>query len=125
MPFPDLMIGFFQPVAPIMWHVGTHKQKSESVTSINHNLYIKKAAVNVQMVLSLQSGLRSIRQCIPELVASGEIQRKPEKNYVCKFERKRKERILPKILIVFHAVLTFLRETSRYQRLSLLHCSTL
>ena len=40
MPFPDLTIGSFQPVAPIMWQLGTHKKKSESVTSMNHNLYI-------------------------------------------------------------------------------------
>ena len=41
-----------------------------------------------------------------------------------KFERKKKkERILQKILIFFHAVQAFLRETSQYQRLSLLHCS--
>jgi hypothetical protein len=42
------------------------------------------------MVLSLQSGLRSIRQRIPELMASAKSRKKPEKNYVCEFERKRK-----------------------------------
>ena len=30
--------------------------------------------------------------------------------------------ILPRVLIVFHAVLTFHRERSRYQRLPLLRC---
>jgi hypothetical protein len=38
------------------------------------------------MVLSLQSGLRSIRQRIPELAASGQSQRKPKENYVREFE---------------------------------------
>ena len=75
------------------------------------------------MVLSLQSGLRSFRQRIPELMARIKSQRKPQKNCVCKFERKKKrKRILQKILIVFHALLAFLRGTSRYRRLSLLRC---
>ena len=39
-----------------------------------------KAGVDVQMVLSLQSGLQSIRQRIPELMDNEENQRKPEKN---------------------------------------------
>ena len=39
-----------------------------------------KAGVDVQMVLSLQSGLQSIHQCIPELMDNEENQRKPEKN---------------------------------------------
>ena len=78
------------------------------------------------MVLSLQSGIRSIRQRIPELTASGKSQRKPEKELCMKFERereKKKEGILQKILIALQAVLAFFRETSRYQHLSLLHCS--
>ena len=37
--------------------------------------------------------------------------------------QQKKEKNLQKILIVFHAVLAFLRETSQYQRLSLLQCS--
>ena len=73
-----------------MWHVGTHKQKSESVTSISHNLRGKKAAVNVQMGFSLQSGLRSIRQRIPELMASGKSQRKPEKYYASSNTKERR-----------------------------------
>jgi hypothetical protein len=81
------MIGFFRPVVPITWHLGTHKRKSDSVATLNHNLlHEKKTAINVQMVLSLQSGLRSIRQRILELAASGKSQRKPEKNYVREFE---------------------------------------
>ena len=38
---------------------------------------------------------------------------------------KEKKSILQKILIVLHAVLAFLRETSRYQRLYLLHRSAI
>ena len=35
--FPDLMIGLFLPLAPIiMWHFGTHKKKSDPVVSLNH-----------------------------------------------------------------------------------------
>ena len=45
-----------------------------------------KAGVDVQMVLSLQSGLQSIRQRIPELMASGMNQRKPEIYLFIKFE---------------------------------------
>ena len=41
-----------------------------------------KPVVNVQMVLSYQLGLRSIRRRIPELMASGKSQRKPEKKIV-------------------------------------------
>jgi hypothetical protein len=44
------------------------------------------------MVLSLQSGLRSIRQRIPELMASGKSQRKPGGKKCMKFERKKKEK---------------------------------
>ena len=50
----------------------------------------KKAAVNVQMGLSLQSGLRSIRQCILELMASGKSQRKPEKYYASSNAKERR-----------------------------------
>ena len=75
------------------------------------------------MVLSFQSGHRSIRQHIPEPMARRMSQKKPEKIYVRKFELNEKETILQKTLIVFHALLAFLRETSRHQRLSLLHSS--
>ena len=109
-----------------MWQLGTHKQKSDSV-SISKleiiNYCVKNQLVNVQTVLSLQSGLRSIRQRIPELMASGKSQRKPEKILRMKFELKKGVKILQKIRIVFHVVLAFLRGTCQYQRLSLLHCS--
>ena len=78
-------------------------------------------AVNVQMALSLQSGLRSVRQCIPELMASGQSQRKPE-NFNIWSSNEKKDGILQKKLIVFPAVLAFLREMIRYQHLTLLHC---
>jgi hypothetical protein len=38
------------------------------------------------------------------------------------WNREEKERILPRIRIVFHAVPTFPRGTSQYQRLLLLRC---
>ena len=75
------MIGFFPPDVPIMWHLGTHKKRSNSGASLNNKLLHEKS-VNVQMVLSLRSGIQSIRQRIPELMASGKSQMKPEKNYV-------------------------------------------
>ena len=37
-------------------------------------------------------------------------------------QNEKKKVILQRILIVFHAVLAFPQETSRYQRLPLLHC---
>ena len=79
--------------------------------------------MNVQMALSLQSERRLIRQCIPELAANGQSQRKSEENYPVRTQLKKREKILQRIPIVFHAVLAFLRETSRCQRLSLLHSS--
>ena len=120
------MIGFFLRVDPIMWRLGTHKQKSNLVAGLNHKLLCEKAADNVQMVLSLQSGLQSIHQRIPELMASGKSQRKPENFYELNSntkKKKKKESIVQKILIVFHVEQAFLRETSQYQRSSLLHCS--
>ena len=77
------------------------------------------------MVLSFQSKLRLIRQRTLVLTASGQNQKKPEKNV--SFGRKRKQRsILQRILIAFHAVPAFLQEMSQCQRLYLLllnHCS--
>ena len=87
---------------------------------------MRKAAVNVQMVLSLQSRLQPIRQRIQERLANGKSQKKSlkKKKSSVKFERQKNiERFLQKILIVLHAVLSFLRGTSQYRRLSLLHCS--
>ena len=81
-----------------------------------------KAAVNIQMVLSFQSRLQSIRQRIPKPTASAECQRKPEK--ICNWTPKKK-RILQRILIVFHAVAAFPWERSPYQRLPLLRCSAI
>ena len=77
------------------------------------------------MVLSLQSKLQLIRRRIPEQLANGKSQRKFEKKKIkCEIRTpKKKERILQKILIVLRAVLSFLRGTSQYRRLSLLHCS--
>ena len=46
-----------------------------------------------------------------------------KKIIVCSSNAKERKGILQKTLIVFHAVLALLQETSRYQRLSLLHCS--
>lgn len=56
----------------------------------------------------------SISQRIPELAASGQSQKKPEEDYAVRTQLKRKESILQKILIVFHGVLAFLRETSTF-----------
>ena len=82
---------------------------------------VKRKLKNVQMVLYLQSRLRSIRQHILGLVARIKCQRKPKKNYACMFERKRKGRISQKKPSFLHAVLPFLQETSRCHCLSLLH----
>ena len=79
--------------------------------------------MNVQMAPSLQSEHRLILQRIPEPAANGQSQRKPEEIYVVPTELERKEKILQRIPIAFHAVQAFLRETSRGRRLSLLHSS--
>ena len=86
------MIGFFLRVDPIMWRLGTHKQKSNLVAGLNHKLLCEKAADNVQMVLSLQSGLQSIHQRIPELMASEKSRRKPENFYVLNSNTKKKRK---------------------------------
>ena len=57
-------------------------QVSNSVASFNQKILCEKELVNVQRVLSLQSRLQSIRQCVPKMVAKTKSQRKPEKKYV-------------------------------------------
>ena len=66
----------------------------------------------------LKLRLPSIRQRIPELMASGKNQTKSENgNKLCKLELKRKGKNHTKLLIALHGVLTFLQETSQCQRL--------
>ena len=118
------MIGPFLPVDPILWHSGTHKKESDSVASINHNFLYETSCQRTN------GAFLSIRASINSSTYSGtdgqwkEPKETWKKNRV-KFKRKGKERTLQKILIVFHAVLAFPPEMSRYQRLSLLRRSAM
>jgi hypothetical protein len=114
------------PFPPIMWHLGTHKQESiqYTVASLNHIwLLCQNYLSTYKWCFLCNQGfdqfVNVFRNRWPVERAKRDL-RKIKYDVRMQKEKESSERILRRILIVSHAVLAFLRETSRCHRLSLL-----
>ena len=121
------MIGFFPKVSRIMWHLGTHKQRSDSAASLNHKLLCEKQLSTHKWCFLGNQGFDQLVNIFRNWQPVEKVSKETwggNMKYVVGTPWKR---ILQGILIVFRAVLVlaFPREISWYQRLPLLCCSAI
>ena len=101
--------------------MGTHEQESDSIVNIDRKLLSEKVTVTNKRCFLFNEDFDQLidvfRNRGPEDSAKGNLR----KDYLVGIRRK--DTILQRILIVFHAGVACLLKTSRYQRLPLLRCS--
>ena len=98
-------------VPPIFRHVGTHEQGSDSMLSLNHKIVIGKQWLRTKGIFfstraSINSSIYSETE--GQWMVPKEIWTKSQFSW--DWQGARKEKMLQKILIVFHTVLAFFRE---------------
>ena len=107
------MIWSFLSVAPKFWQRGMHERKSDRI-SFNHKILYATYKWCFLFNEGFNQLINVFRNWGIEVSAEGNLKR-DSFNWVAE----EKKKTLQRIPIVFHAVLAFPRETSRYQRLFL------